>query len=112
DAVPPAPKQEAAVPSAPVASAPSPVTPPPAPAATPAAPPTTAPAAAPAASPAMTAADLNTALVAEYTRLGNKREPIDTAMRELGVQSVNDLAPEKYQELLDKVRAIPAPATA
>jgi hypothetical protein len=53
----------------------------------------------------MTPEELNNALVVEFRRLGN-REGIDNAMAEFGVTSVNDLKPEQYQQLLDKVKAI------
>lgn len=128
-AVPPAPKPEAAAPSAPpvnpAASQQTEVAAPPAPtpstSAEPAvapvppktsAPPQAVPSAPTQSQPSMTAAELNKLLVKEYERLGNDRAPIDTAMREMGVQSVNDLKADQYQQLLDKVRAIPAPATA
>ncbi|AUR82100.1 hypothetical protein NVP1021C_37 [Vibrio phage 1.021.C._10N.222.51.F9] len=63
-------------------------------------------AAAPAAPAAtMTPEELNNALIVEFLRLGN-REGIDNAMAEFGVTSVNDLKPEQFQPLLDKVKAI------
>jgi len=72
------------------------------------APPTTAAAAATINPPAtMSAEEMNTALVAEFSRLGS-REPIDTAMATLGVTSVADLAADQQQALLTAVRAIPA----
>ena len=91
--------------------APAPAAPAPAPAPAPAAPAPAAPApAAPAAHPAhpaaaMTVEQLNEALVVEFRRLGS-REPIDNAMAQFGVTSVNALQPVQYQPLLDVVKAI------
>jgi hypothetical protein len=51
------------------------------------------------------AGELNKALVVEFRRLGS-RDGIDQAMAEFGVTSVNDLKPEQFQQLLDKVKAI------
>lgn len=56
----------------------------------------------------LTADQLNEQLKAEYTRLGNNREPIDKEMRAMGVQSITDLKPEQYQLLLDAVRKVAA----
>ena len=63
-----------------------------------------APAPAPAA-PQMTPEELNTALVAEFQRLGS-REGIDGVMAEMGVTSITDLAADQYPVLLDKVKAL------
>ena len=53
----------------------------------------------------MTAEELNAALVAEFNRLGD-RAPIDAALKELGVTGVTELPADKYQILIDKVRAL------
>lgn len=55
--------------------------------------------------PTMTAAELNDALVIEYQRLGNNRDAIMEEMGKFGVSSVNDLAVDKYQPLLNAVKA-------
>ena len=67
----------------------------------------TAPAAPPAAvtPAAVTPEELNTILVAEYNRLGD-RKPIDAAFKELGATGATDLPVDKYQELINKVKAI------
>ena len=57
------------------------------------------------AAPALSTEELNAALVEEFTRLGS-REGIDKVMAEMGVASINDLAAEQYQPLLDAVRAL------
>ena len=81
---------------APVAPAPALVeTPAPAPAATPAA--------------ALSAEEMNTLLVAEFKRIGD-RAPIDAAMSSLGVISVTDLPADKQQSLIAAVAAIPSAA--
>ena len=60
-----------------------------------------------AAAPApMTPEALNAALVAEFNRLGD-RTPIDNVLKEMGVTGVTELPAERYQELLNKVKAIP-----
>lgn len=112
---PASPEPAAAAPSTPVTTAP-PAPAPQAPVAAPvtAAPTTPPPAATPAAAPqapapavaTMTVEQLNGHLVQEFARLGNNREPIDNALRELGAANVTELAPEHYQTLLDKVRAL------
>lgn len=48
--------------------------------------------------------ELNAKLVEEYNRLGS-REPIDEVLREFGVQSISNLKPESYAEVLAKVAA-------
>ncbi len=53
----------------------------------------------------MTPAELNDALVVEYHRLGNNRDAIVEEMAKFGVTSVNDLPVDKYQALLDAVKA-------
>lgn len=53
----------------------------------------------------MTPAELNDALVIEYHRLGNNRDAIVEEMAKFGVTSVNDLPVDKYQPLLDAVKA-------
>ena len=53
----------------------------------------------------MTPEELNSKLVVEFKRLGS-REGIDSAMAELGVTSVKDLAPEQYSVLLSKVQGL------
>lgn len=55
--------------------------------------------------PAMTPEELNAALGVEFGRLGG-REPIDAAMRDMGVSSIHDLQPEQFTVLLDKVKAL------
>lgn len=56
---------------------------------------------------AMTMAQLNDILVAEFTRLGNNREPIDKILREqFGVVGVSALPAEKYADLVAAVRAV------
>ena len=55
----------------------------------------------------MTADELNTALVAEFKRLG-KRDPIDAVLREFGVQSITDLKEDQYAAVINKVKAIAA----
>ena len=57
------------------------------------------------AAPQMTPEELNTALVAEFQRLGS-REGIDGVMAEMGVTSITDLAADQYPVLLDKVKAL------
>jgi 2-oxoglutarate dehydrogenase E2 component (dihydrolipoamide succinyltransferase) len=90
-----------AAPAAPVA---------PAAAAAPAAPAAPAPAAAAAAAPVLlTDAEMNTELVNEFKRIGD-RTLIDAEMTGLGVTGVTGLTAEVQQELLTKVRAIVAPA--
>lgn len=64
-----------------------------------------APAPAPATTAQMSPDELNTALVAEFNRLG-KREGIDKAMKDAGANRVNDLDPTKYQEVLNAVKAL------
>lgn len=54
----------------------------------------------------MTLDDLNTALVAEYNRLGKDRTLIDTTVKGFGVNTATDLAPADYQAVLDKVRVL------
>lgn len=87
-------------PAAPVAEPPAPVEQPP----EPAHPAPDSPPAGVMKAPAMTAQELNGALVVEFRRLGS-REGIDKAMADMGVTSVNDLAPTQYQQLLDIVKA-------
>jgi hypothetical protein len=53
----------------------------------------------------LTPEELNTVLVAEFNRLGD-RAPIDAVLKEIGVTGVSELPPDKYQILIDKVRAI------
>lgn len=56
-----------------------------------------------------TAAELQTALAAEWTRLGQNREPIDRVMREqFAIQSINELRPDQYDALLNAVRQVQA----
>lgn len=100
-ATPPAPKQtEAAAPPPPAGkqeSAPSTV--PPAP---------TTPASVSTGEPDMTPQELNNALVTEFKRLGNNREPIDKVMVEqFGVQSISNLPADKRRDLLAAVQALP-----
>jgi hypothetical protein len=60
---------------------------------------------APVATP-MKAEELNAALVAEFTRLGNNRAPIDEEMAKLGVTSVGQLTTlEQQHALLNAVKA-------
>lgn len=80
--------------------APAPAAPAPAPAPAPAAP---APAA------ALSPEEMNTLLVSEFKRIGD-RAPIDAAMSELGVISVTDLPADKQQTLIAAVAAIPSAA--
>ena len=56
----------------------------------------------------MSMQELNEALVQEFHRLGQKREPIDAAIRANGATSVSDLKPELYQTVLDQVKAVQA----
>lgn len=69
---------------------------------TPAAPPapTTPPAPA-----AVTPEALNEIMVAEFNRLGD-RAPIDAELKKLGVNGVAELPAEKYQELINNVKAL------
>jgi len=53
----------------------------------------------------MTPTELNDALVVEYHRLGGNRDAIVEEMAKFGVTSVNDLPVDKYQPLLDAVKA-------
>lgn len=56
----------------------------------------------------MSTEELNAALVEEFKRLGNSREPIDKVMLEkFNTQSIKNIKPEQYGELLAAVRAIP-----
>ena len=66
----------------------------------------TAPVAVPSATGAMTLEELNSALVAEYHRLGGDRAPIDTAFRQFNVSSAAGLTPDQYLPMLAIVRAI------
>jgi hypothetical protein len=54
----------------------------------------------------MTAEELNASLVEQFKRLGEKQEPIREVMKAMGANSVLDLKPEQYSELLDKVEAL------
>lgn len=54
----------------------------------------------------MSMQEMNEALVAEFNRLGQKREPIDAAIKANGATSISDLKPELYQKVLDEVRAV------
>jgi phosphopantothenate synthetase len=54
----------------------------------------------------MTAEELNASLVEQFKRLGMKQEPIREVMKAMGANSVLDLKPEQYSELLDKVKAL------
>lgn len=54
----------------------------------------------------MTLDDLNTALVAEYNRLGKDRTMIDATVKGFGVNTATELAPADYQAVLDKVKAL------
>jgi hypothetical protein len=58
----------------------------------------------------MSAEDLNTALVEQFHRIGDKIEPIHAILTECGATgtppSVNTLDPARYTEVLDKVRAL------
>lgn len=108
ETIPSAPQAPSSAPAE--ASAPAAPVPPSAPA-----PPTAAPAPpAPAAVPAQATAgavlsdeDMNKALVAEFKRIGS-REPIDKVMTEMKTSGVSGLTAEQQQELLVKVREIPA----
>lgn len=98
-AVPPPVTAPAAVPEAP-AAVPPPVESAPVP------PPTAVPEAP--AAPAMSATELNSKLVAEVQRLGS-RDPIDAIFRDtFGIQSLKELDPSQYQNLLDEVMKVKA----
>lgn len=75
-------------------------------AAVPASPVATAVVAVPPANPSMTLVELNSALVAEYVRLGNDRAPIDAAFKQFNVSSAAGLTPDQYAPMLAAVRAI------
>ena len=55
--------------------------------------------------PQMSPEELNTAIVAEYNRLGN-REGIDKVLSEYNVTSVTTLDPAVYTEVLNKIKAL------
>jgi hypothetical protein len=78
-----------------------------APVAEPVAEPTPAPVAEPVAEPvaAMTVEELNTALVAEFKRLGG-REGIDAEIAKLGASSISEVDASQYAGLLNAVKAI------
>ena len=98
----------AAAPAPSNTSAPAPSKPLPS-AAVPASPAATAPVAVQPASvpvPTMTLEELNSALVAEYVRLGNDRVPIDAAFKQFNVSSAAGLTPDQYAPMLAVVRAI------
>lgn len=100
-------KAPAAVPP-PVESAPAPAPEAPAPAPEAPAAAVPPPAEAPAAAPAMSATELNSKLVAEVQRLGS-RDPIDAIFRDtFGIQSLKELDPSQYQNLLDEVAKVKA----
>lgn len=84
---PPAASPAATVPAAPTVASPSEVPTP------------------PAAAPAMTPEQLNAALVAEMKRLGS-RDPIDNALKAMGVSGIQELPAERYAELLNNVKAL------
>lgn len=86
---PPAASPAATAPAAPTAASPSEVPTPPA----------------AAAAPAMTPEQLNAALVAEMKRLGS-RDPIDNALKAMGVSGIQELPAERYAELLNNVKAL------
>lgn len=90
-----------------VAVTPTPTAPVP-PAATPPAPPAATPAAAPVPPATMTLEQLNQLLVVEFTRLGNNRQPIDAAIKALGANTLSDLNPALYPQLLANVQAVAA----
>ena len=53
----------------------------------------------------ITPEELNTIMIAEFNRLGD-RAPIDEELKKLDVTGVAELPVEKYQELIDNVKAI------
>lgn len=53
----------------------------------------------------MTPEEFNEALVAEFKRIGS-RDPIDSAMNEMGITSVTGLTAEQQQILITNVKAI------
>ena len=59
--------------------------------------------------PQLSLEELNTALMAEYGRLGNDRAPIDAALKLEGITGVSELAPEKYTSFLEGIQALPTP---
>lgn len=64
-----------------------------------------APAPAPAPAVTYTATELNEVLVAAFHRVGS-REPIDALFKSYGAQSIRDLAPEKYAEVMEAAKKI------
>jgi pyruvate/2-oxoglutarate dehydrogenase complex dihydrolipoamide acyltransferase (E2) component len=97
--------------TAPVAEPVAEPAPAPAPVAEPAPAPVAEPAPAPVAEPvaepvaAMTVEELNTALVAEFKRLGG-REGIDAEIAKLGASSISEVDASQYAGLLNAVKAI------
>ena len=56
--------------------------------------------------PAITPEELNTILVSEFARLNNDRTGIDAVLKEFGVNGVSELPADKFQDLIDKVKAL------
>jgi len=54
----------------------------------------------------MTPEELNDALVAEFNRLGERREFIDEAFKKFNATSVSDLDPAHYADVVAAVKAV------